>query len=71
MGIKIEDNLDKLIRRLKRKGPVSPSADLYSEGIKCKFRLARHCIDMLQNIEHWDESAVEITLGSSTIKINL
>jgi len=63
--------LEKLTRRLRRSGLQSPSTDLYIEGIKCKFRLARHCIDVLSQIEHSNESMIKILSESSTSTINI
>ena len=71
MEITIERNLEQLLRRLRRKRLLSPSANLYVEGIKCKFTLAYYCIEVLSHIEHLDDSQMKISSGSSTIELNL
>lgn len=46
----IETAIDKLLRKLNRRGPVTPKANLYSEHVKIKLRQTRWSLDILQEI---------------------
>jgi len=67
----IEDNIDRLIRRLQRRGLSTPTSNLYAEGIKGKFRLARHCIEVLDVLEHLDEPTFQLACPTLTSQISL
>jgi len=68
MTISIEANVDKLVNRLNRTGRLSPSTTLYTEGIKGKFCLARYCVEALTNIEHLDESVIQIKGSTGVVE---
>jgi len=69
MPISIEDNVDLLLDRLKRKGLSTPLSELYAKGVGGKFCLARHCIDMLAYIEHLDKSEIQVVSSLSMIQM--
>lgn len=71
MGIGIEESITGLVRRLKRRGLYTDTANLYAEGIKGKFRLARHCVEMLGIVEPLNASVLQVNSESSTWEVGL
>lgn len=71
MSTIVESNLDQLICRLQRSSLYTSTAKLYTEGIRGKLRLARHCTEALSIIEDLDESTLQVTSFSSTSALKL
>jgi len=53
----VNESIDKLLRRLSRKGLNTATVSLYAEGIKAKLQATRFALENLRGLEHIEETA--------------